>query len=44
MDICTNFKKNNMTKLGYIEMIREKAYEASREVLKFSSAYKLAIK
>ena len=32
------FEKNNMTKLGYIEMIREKVYEASREVLKFSSA------
>lgn len=33
-----DFERSNMTKLGYIEMIKEKVYEASREVLKFSSA------
>ncbi len=38
-----DFEKSNMTKLGYIEMIREKVYEASKEVLRFSSAQKLAI-
>lgn len=33
-----DFEKSKLTKFGYIEMIKEKIYEARREALKFSSA------